>query len=108
MPLAPEFTIAIDGDAIPAALRASIVSVAYTDGIEGADRVEVSIANPSLQWLDHPLLQVDNEFRLSIGYAPGHRAEGVRDQVRGGREDGKLRAKAEQRVGHVSEDPVLM
>ena len=71
MTLAPEFTIRIDGDVIPAALRGSIVSVSYTDGIEGADRVEVSIANPSLQWLDHPLLQVNNGFSLSIGYAPG-------------------------------------
>ncbi|CAN7512246.1 hypothetical protein LJR084_003673 [Variovorax sp. LjRoot84] len=71
MRLAPEFALGIDGNAIPAALRASIVSISYTDGIEGADRVEVSIANPSLQWLDHPLLQVNNEFRLSIGYAPG-------------------------------------
>jgi hypothetical protein len=52
-------------------LRASIVSITYTDGIEGADRVEVSIANPSLQWLDHPLMQIDNGFSLSIGYAPG-------------------------------------
>lgn len=71
MPLAPEFSIRIDGDAIPAALRASIVSVTYTDGIEGADRVEISIANPSLRWLDHPLLQVDKGVSLSIGYAPG-------------------------------------
>ena len=71
MPLAPECSIRIDGDAIPAALRASIVSVSYTDGIEGADRVEVTLANPSLRWLDHPLLQVDNGFALSIGYAPG-------------------------------------
>jgi phage protein D len=71
MRLAPEFALSIDGDAIPVALRASIVSISHTDGIEGADRVEVSIANPSLQWLDHPLLQVNNEFRLSLGYAPG-------------------------------------
>lgn len=71
MPLAPECSIRIDGDAIPAALRASIVSVSYTDGIEGADRVELTLANPSLRWLDHPLLQVDNGFALSIGYAPG-------------------------------------
>ena len=71
MRLAPEFALGIDGNAIPAALRASIVSISYTDGIEGADRVEVSIANPSLQWLDHPLLQVNNAFRLAIGYAPG-------------------------------------
>jgi hypothetical protein len=71
MPLAPEFSLLIDGGAIPAALRASIVSVSYTDGIEGADRVEIAVANPSLQWLDHPLLQVDNGVTLSIGYAPG-------------------------------------
>ena len=71
MPLAPEFKIAVDGAPIPAALRASITSVSYTDGIEGADRVEVAIANPSLRWLDHPLLQAGHDFRLSIGYAPG-------------------------------------
>ena len=71
MRLAPEFAISIDGNAIPAALRASIVSVTHTDGMEGADRVEVSVANTSLQWLDHPLLQVNNEFRLAMGYAPG-------------------------------------
>lgn len=71
MKLAPEFAISIDGNAIPAVLRASIVSISHTDGMEGADRVEVSIANTSLQWLDHPLLQVNNEFRLSMGYAPG-------------------------------------
>jgi hypothetical protein len=71
MAIAPEFSIVIEGDVIPAALRAAIVSITYTDGIEGADRVEVTVANPSLQWLDHPLLQVHNGFRLSIGYAPG-------------------------------------
>jgi len=38
--------------------------------MEGADSVEVTFANPDLQWLDHPLLAVDNGFRLSIGYAP--------------------------------------
>jgi phage protein D len=68
---APEFALNVDGDAIPAALRGAIVSISYTDGIEGADRVEVTIANMSLQWLDHPLLQVNNAFSLSIGYAPG-------------------------------------
>lgn len=69
--LAPEFAISIDGKAIPAALRASVISITHTDGMEGADRVEVSLANTSLQWLDHPLLQVNHEFRLSMGYAPG-------------------------------------
>jgi len=68
---APEFDIFIDGERIPAALRGCIVSVSHTDGMEGADRVEITVANISLQWLEHPLLAVDNSFRLSIGYAPG-------------------------------------
>jgi len=67
---APEFSVRIDGEALPAAMRAAISSIQYTDGIEGADRVEMTLANPSLKWLDHPLLAVDKGFRLSIGYAP--------------------------------------
>lgn len=70
MPIAPAFVIRINDDPLPAALSACITSISYTDGMEGADRVEVNIANPSLQWLDHPLLQVNNGFRLSIGYLP--------------------------------------
>ena len=67
---APEFKIELNGDPIPAALRGAMSSITYQDGIEGADRVEVTFANPALRWLDHPLLQVDNGFKLSIGYAP--------------------------------------
>ncbi len=67
---APEFRISIDGEPIPALLRANVISVNYQDGLEGADRVEVTLANEGLRWLDHPLLQVDNGFKLSIGYAP--------------------------------------
>ena len=61
----------INGNNIPAALRGSITSINYTNGIEGADRVEIGLANPDLHWLDHPLLQMDNSLALSIGYAPG-------------------------------------
>jgi phage protein D len=67
---APEFALRINDQPLPAALRAAVSSITYQDGMEGADRVEVTFANPSLRWLDHPLLQVDNGFRLSIGYAP--------------------------------------
>jgi phage protein D len=67
---APDFRITIDGDPIPAALRARIIRVTYEDGLKGADRVEISIANDGLQWLDHPLFQVDNRLTLAIGYAP--------------------------------------
>src|SRR6476620_5272263 len=67
---APEFKIKIDGDPIPAALRGCVTRVSYQDGIEGADRVEITIANENFRWLDHPLLQMDNGLTLSIGYAP--------------------------------------
>jgi uncharacterized protein len=67
---APEFRIKINDEQIPAALRASLISLSYEDGIQGADRVEITVANEGLRWLDHPLLQVDNGFKLSIGYAP--------------------------------------
>jgi phage protein D len=56
----PEFAIEIDGQPIPAAMRGSISSITYTDGMEGADRVEVTLANTSLQFLEDPLLVVDN------------------------------------------------
>jgi phage protein D len=67
---APEFSIKINGERIPAALRGSVTSVSYQNGLEGADRVEVALANPNLRWLDHPLLQMDNAFSLELGYAP--------------------------------------
>jgi uncharacterized protein len=67
---APEFQIRINGDRIPAAMRGCVTHVSYQDGLEGADRVEVTLANEDLRWLDDPLLQMDNGFSLSIGYAP--------------------------------------
>jgi len=67
---APDYEIQIGGDRIPAALRASVMRISYTDGLEGADRVEVTLANEGLQWTDHPLLQMDTGFTLAIGYAP--------------------------------------
>src|SRR5262249_8388773 len=67
---APEFLIKLDGQPLPTALKAAISSVTYEDGMKGADRVEVTVANPSLRWLDHPLLSVDTPFSLSMGYAP--------------------------------------
>lgn len=67
---APEFQIRINGEPLPPAMRASVSSVSYQDGLEGADRVEMVLANENLQWLDHPLFQPDAEFTLSMGYAP--------------------------------------
>jgi uncharacterized protein len=67
---APDYRIEIDGRPIPAELRGCVSRISHTDGIRGADRVEVSVANDGLRWLDHPLLQVDRPFTLSLGYAP--------------------------------------
>ena len=59
---------------IPAALRASIACVRHcTTGLEGADRVELTLANENLRWLDHPLLALDTQLaavaRLRAGPA---------------------------------------
>ncbi len=67
---APDFRVQINGQPVPAALRASISSVNYQTGLEGADRVELGLVNENLRWLDHPLLTLDNELTLAIGYAP--------------------------------------
>jgi hypothetical protein len=65
----PEFEIEIDGEPIPPELRGCVTSINYQNGLEGADRVEVGVANPYLRWLDHPLLEIDNKFELSLGYS---------------------------------------
>lgn len=67
---APDFRIEINGQRVPAALRASISSVSYQTGLEGADRVELSLVNENLRWLDNPLLKLENTLALFIGYAP--------------------------------------
>jgi uncharacterized protein len=68
---APDFEIEIDGQPIPSRLRAAIQSVTLQDGLEGADRVEIRIANENLQWLDHPLFMLDRKLTLALGYQPG-------------------------------------
>ena len=67
---APEFRVAINDEPIPAALHASVTGVSYQTGLEGADRVDLTLVNENLRWLDHPLLALDNKLILSIGYAP--------------------------------------
>jgi phage protein D len=97
---APEFELKLNGQAIPAALRANITSIRYEDGMNAADRVEVSIANTEMKWLQEhirglgfrpyptgmtlgpitkhwwsgPLFDMDNKLELSMGYA-GHALE---------------------------------
>ena len=67
---APEFQVMINGAPLPAAMRASIAGASYQTGLEGADRVELTLVNDNLRWLDHPLFALDNSLELAIGYAP--------------------------------------
>lgn len=67
---APSYSIRVGGNPLPPEIRSAISSVTWQNGMEGADRVEVGLANPSLRLLDHPALTPDAEFRLSVGYAP--------------------------------------
>lgn len=60
----------VGGANLPAGLRGAISSVTWTTALEGADSVEVTFANSNLQWLDNPILAVDQPFNLSVGYAP--------------------------------------
>ena len=65
----PDYEIEIDGQPLPPALRGCITSINYQNGLEGADRVELGIANPYLRWLDDPLLKINKKFELSLGYS---------------------------------------
>lgn len=65
----PDFDLTIDGAPAPAELRASVSSIRHTSSLEGADRVEVALINDHLRWLDHPLLTLDTEVVLRMGYA---------------------------------------
>ncbi|HEX7524655.1 MAG TPA: hypothetical protein VF327_00035, partial [Gaiellaceae bacterium] len=66
---APELRLAIDKQKVPAELRGSVTSVSVQTGLGISDRVEVVLANDRLRWLDHPLLALDRELSVSLGYA---------------------------------------
>ncbi|HVT28695.1 MAG TPA: hypothetical protein VHE81_11830 [Lacipirellulaceae bacterium] len=67
---APEFRFTLNGSPLPPAMQGCVSSISYEDGMDGADRVEITLANPNLQWLNDSRLAMDTELRLSIGYAP--------------------------------------
>ncbi len=107
---APDFDLRINGRAIPVALRSTITSVRYEDGVNAADRVEVGIANPDLKWIqshirglgfqpfptgvklgatgiaspgDEGQFDIDNKVELALGYAPGALEEVFKGEVTG-------------------------
>lgn len=67
---APDFALLLDGQPVPAALRAAVQSVRCQTGLEGLDEVEVSLANEGLRWLDDPAFRLGTGLTLQLGYAP--------------------------------------
>jgi uncharacterized protein len=67
---APEFRVQINGGDLPGPLRSSVGKITFLSGMVGASRVEVTIANETLRWLDNPLFELNNSFTLSVRYAP--------------------------------------
>ena len=66
---APEYRLTINGAPLPPAVRGSVIRISHQDGIVGSERVELTLANPNLRWLDDPLFRVDNSVTLALGYA---------------------------------------
>lgn len=67
---APEFRILIDGSPVPAVLRSSVTGLSLQSALEGVDRLELTLTNDGLRWLDHALLKLDREVTLTLGYTP--------------------------------------
>jgi len=67
---APELTILIDGAPVPSVLRSSVTGLSLQSSLEGVDRLELSLANEGLRWLDHALLRLDRQVTLTLGYSP--------------------------------------
>jgi len=92
----PDYAVSINGTQIPTSLNSSITSITFESGINAADRVEIAIANPGLEWLQSHinglgflpfptnirigpiqtpnfngtgLFDIGNTLSLSIGYA---------------------------------------
>lgn len=47
----PDYAVSINGARIPRQLKSSIVGITFDSGINAADRVEIAVANPGLEWL---------------------------------------------------------
>lgn len=66
----PDFRLLVDGTPVPASLRSSVTGLSLQSSLDGVDRLELSLANEGLRWLDHALLTLDREVTLTAGYTP--------------------------------------
>jgi hypothetical protein len=94
---APVCRLTVNGSELPSSVRTCVTSVRYEDGMEGADQVQIGLANPNLRFLQSHvrglsavavpagvsvntfaradavpggLFDLDNEVGLALGYAP--------------------------------------
>jgi uncharacterized protein len=67
---APDVRISIGGAPVPATIRGALTALRVNTGLEGADRLELTLANEGLRFLDNPLFALDTEVEVAIGYAP--------------------------------------
>lgn len=65
----PDFRLQLGGAPVPAELRASVSSVTLVSGLDGADRVEITLVNDGLRWLDQSMFALDTPVALQLGYA---------------------------------------
>src|ERR1700758_3549399 len=92
----PAYALTINGIPIPNLLKSSISSITFESGMDAANRVEITLANPALEWLQNHinglgfapvptgilapplpvaslppagLLDMNNTVALSLGYA---------------------------------------
>jgi phage protein D len=66
----PDFVARVDGQTLPAQLRAAVTSVRFDESIEGSDRVELALADPSLLLEFFALLDIGVRIDLELGYRP--------------------------------------
>lgn len=66
----PDFDARLEGISLPAELRAAVTSVRFDESIEGSDRVELQLADPSLQLQGHAFLDLGARLDLELGYRP--------------------------------------
>jgi phage protein D len=106
----PAYAVTINGTPIPDLLKSSISSITFESGMDAANRVELTVANPGLEWLQNHinglgflpvssgllapplpvavsppsgLLDMNNTLTLSLGYAGQPLAQVFEGEVTG-------------------------
>jgi phage protein D len=80
----PDYSLEINGTGVPTSLKSSIASITFDSGLNAADRVEIAVANPGLEWLqDHinglGFLPFPTNVRLGPVQTPNFNGTGLFD-----------------------------